>query len=223
MGEDITSGSDITKTPEQIAEKEAATKVIKDEAVAEYKTSVEKQGAADKITADAQRAEDFKIDNFNLSEGSFISKERLEEIASYSKEQGFSKDQAQNLIERENEAITNYNAGVLKQMDKLVTETWVEQIKTDKETGGEKFEENMELARRALKATFSSEFVSLMELKSEENPNGTGYINHPEFVRGMVRMGKGMSNDNFEFGKQGGKGEKLTRAEILYPKSFEKK
>lgn len=71
---------------------------------------------------------------------------------------------------------------------KLV-ETWVEQVKVDKEIGGDKLQENLAVAKKALE-TFGTP-----ELRDVLNASGLG--NHPEVIRAFYKAGKAISEDRF--------------------------
>lgn len=68
-------------------------------------------------------------------------------------------------------------------------ESWVEEVKADKDLGGDKLEENLGVARKALE-TFGSP-----ELKDVLNASGLG--NHPAVIRAFFKAGKAISDDGF--------------------------
>jgi hypothetical protein len=75
---------------------------------------------------------------------------------------------------------------------KLV-ETWTEQVKTDKDIGGDKLDENLGVARKAIDAFGSPELKELF--------NSTGLGNHPAVVKFAHKVGKAISEDGFVTGK----------------------
>jgi hypothetical protein len=78
---------------------------------------------------------------------------------------------------------------------KLV-ESWTEQVKTDKDIGGDKFTENLAVARKALETFGTPELRDVL--------NATGLGNHPEVIRAFYKAGKAISDDSFVKGAQGG-------------------
>jgi hypothetical protein len=99
------------------------------------------------------------------------------------------------------------------QHDARVAE-WEGLTKSDKEFGGAKFDENMVMAKTALKQFGSPELVKLL--------NDSGLGNHPELVRVFVRAGKAISEDTFVTGGQSAAGKAQPRsqgdyASALYP------
>lgn len=140
-------------------------------------------------------------------EGSLLDAARVEKIVSYSKERGFSNEQAQELLERESDAVSQFAEAQKQQMNKAAND-WVEAVKTDKEIGGDGFKQNVALANRLVKRFGSEGFVKTL--------NETGLGNHPELVRFCTRIAKLMSEDQLIIpGAQAG-GTKKTDADILY-------
>jgi len=89
-----------------------------------------------------------------------------------------------------------------------VREEWAESSKSDKEFGGDKLEENLATAKKAMD-TFGTP-----ELKALLNKSGLG--NHPEIIRAFYRAGKKISEDTFVGGKQETSGSETT-AQRMYP------
>lgn len=89
---------------------------------------------------------------------------------------------------------------------KLV-ESWVESVKADKEIGGDKLEENLGIARKALD-TFGTP-----ELRDVLNASGLG--NHPEVIKAFVKAGKAIGEDKFVAGAP--KGSNTDPAHKLFP------
>jgi hypothetical protein len=73
-----------------------------------------------------------------------------------------------------------------------LVETWTEQVKTDKEIGGDKLAENLGVARKAIDTFGSPELKALL--------NSTGLGNHPEVVKLAFKVGKAISEDRFVTG-----------------------
>lgn len=85
---------------------------------------------------------------------------------------------------------------------------WAEATKADKEFGGEKLDENLATAKKALDTFGTPEFRALL--------NESGLGNHPEVIRVFYRAGKAISEDRFVTG--GGKGQQ-SDARRLYSNS----
>ena len=118
-----------------------------------------------------------------IPENSSLSKEAVEKIQTFAKEKGLSNEQAQAVLERDIQA----QQSQAEFAQQKATE-WFEMSKSDKEIGGEKFAENAELAKRVV-TRFASE-----ELK--QDLEATGFGNHPELLRLLVRIGQKMAPDS---------------------------
>jgi hypothetical protein len=64
---------------------------------------------------------------------------------------------------------------------------WAEQVKTDKEIGGDKLDQNLAVARKAIDAFGSPELKAVLE--------STGLGNHPAVVKAFFKAGKAISDD----------------------------
>ena len=140
-----------------------------------------------------------------LPEKSLISDERLEKIESLSKDRGFSNEEAQQVLDSHNdaveEAIKEYEEAGAENLKELAEVTWPKESEEDKEIGGEKFKENVELAKRVITKYGSEKLTKIL--------NDTGYGNHPELLRVFVNIGKVMADDQLVLGKtQGAESEK---------------
>lgn len=87
---------------------------------------------------------------------------------------------------------------------------WAEQSKADPEFGGDKLQENLGLAKRAMDA------YATPELKTLLNESGLG--NHPEVIRFFVKAGKAISEDTVVTGAKGA-GTESFNPKRLYPNS----
>lgn len=85
--------------------------------------------------------------------------------------------------------------------------TWTEQVKTDKEIGGDKLDENLGIARKAIDSFGSNELKTLL--------NSTGMGNHPEVVKFALKVGKAISEDRFVTGSP--KGPETDTAKKMFP------
>ena len=70
--------------------------------------------------------------------------------------------------------------------------SWAEQSQGDTEIGGDRLQENLGVARKAL------EMFGTPELRDVLNMTGLG--NHPEIIRAFYRAGKAISEDAFVSG-----------------------
>lgn len=88
-----------------------------------------------------------------------------------------------------------------------LVESWVEQVKTDKEIGGDKLNENLAVARKALDSFGSPELRELL--------NSTGVGNHPAVIKAFYKMGKAVSEDRMVTGTP--RGPETDPARKMFP------
>lgn len=70
-----------------------------------------------------------------------------------------------------------------------LVEQWAQDVKADKEIGGDNLEQNLALARKAMEAYGSPELKALMD--------STGIGNHPAVVRFCIKAGGVVNEDGF--------------------------
>lgn len=88
-----------------------------------------------------------------------------------------------------------------------LVETWVEQVKTDPEIGGDKLDENLAVARKAMDAFGTPELKDVL--------NSTGMGNHPAVIKAFFKAGKAISQDGFVTGTA--KGAETDLAKRMFP------
>ncbi len=129
-----------------------------------------------------------------MPENSPLDPNAIERVASYAKEKGLTNEQAQELLTREHEAVSQFAESQKAMISQKETQ-WAEELKADKEFGGSQLDEHGQLAYRAASKWFGEEFVDV--LKSAK-------LNHyPPLFKGLVRLGKAMSDDQFVRGGSG--------------------
>lgn len=148
----------------------------------------EKDG--DKKEGDDEKLELTKPEDAKLSDAD------MERIAAYAKEQGLSKEAAQKLVEQQDAAIKDFYQGLQTQVREQ-SKQWIEDIKTDKELGGENLELNVRRANWTMKKYGTELF--------RKDLDKTKYGNYPEFVRFCARVGRDlMPKEEFKGNPSGG-------------------
>ena len=124
--------------------------------------------------------------DFVLPEGMVLDEAALTEATPMFKELGLNQEQAQKVIDLYAKQV---QAGSQKQNDDFnqLMNDWREQSKNDGEIGGDKFDENVKLAKSAIGK------YGTLELKQLLEDHGVG--NHPEVIRFMVRVGQTLKED----------------------------
>lgn len=125
--------------------------------------------------------------DFAVPEGVTLDKTALEDFGAVAKELKLDQATAQKIAD----------VGVkMAQRQHEIFETtkaeWAEQARTDKEIGGEKFDQNLAAAKKTLDAFGSP------ELKEVLNASGLG--NHPAVIKLLVNASKAISEDGFVAG-----------------------
>lgn len=96
------------------------------------------------------------------------------------------------------------------------TQEWMTGAKADKEYGGEKFDANLSVARKAIAKFGSEEFGKLLD--------ATGLGNHPEMIRFVYRVGKGFADDSVAGTTGAGAADVSSedaKLRAMYPKMFQ--
>lgn len=148
--------------------------------------------------------------DFDLPEGLTVDMSALEKATPMFKELGLTQEQAQKVVSFYAEQVQAGEQGRTDAFNQLMDD-WRNQSVNDKEFGGEKFEQNIGIARTALDKFGTPELKTLLE------EHGVG--NHPEVIRMLVKVGKLTQEDVPGGGNAAGK--QLSRDQILYPSSSE--
>ena len=126
---------------------------------------------------------------FKAPEGEAFDNAVIEAYSEVAKELNLSNDDAQKLLDKVAPVI---QARQLERIEAVKTE-WETASKSDKEFGGDKLNDSLGTAKKALDA------FGTPELKALLNESGLG--NNPEVIRFMVRAGKAISEDKFVGGR----------------------
>lgn len=184
-------------TAENVADKiyDAPTSkapVEKPEVAAEAAAAAEKKEAADESGSDSKADDKEKVgapdeyEDFTLAEGLEADAEFLGQFKETAKELNLSQEHAQKIVDLYNSKVEGLYASQRDQWDTVLSD-WSKATKSDKEVGGEKFDENLAFARKALDKYGTPELREALDL--------TGVGNHVEFVRAWSKVGKDISED----------------------------
>jgi len=145
-----------------------------------------------------------KYEDFTAPEGKSFDGEILKGFSEAAKEANLSQEKAQAFL---NKMSPVFERRTQEQFTTLKSE-WENASRADKEFGGDKLNENLAIAQKAM-----TEFGSA-ELKELLNSSGLG--SHPEVIRMFVKAGKAISEDGYVGGRKTGGGVK-DPAKIMYP------
>jgi len=122
---------------------------------------------------------------FKPQEGQEFDPEVLTAFSEIAKDLNLTQDAAQKLLDKMGPTM------VSRQMEQLenVKNEWSQASQTDKEFGGDKLNENLAVAKKALDSFGTPELRALL--------NESGLGNNPEIIRFMFRAGKAISEDKY--------------------------
>jgi hypothetical protein len=181
-------------TAAQTTEGASSTTASPPEASTDAKATGDQQPApAEEASAAENKPATTEEYEFAFAEGVEVDAETLGDLKGLSKDLGLSKEQAQRVadlgakqaqkwVEMQQTAIAEASA------------SWIEQVKGDKEIGGDKLAENMAVAKRALDKFGSPELTALL--------NDSRLGNHPELIRAFHRIGRAIADDTIVPGER---------------------
>lgn len=190
-------------TPAKVKESSKETTILTQKPDGEKKLDVK---ADDKKSAAPDKYD------LKLSDGSLLEAAHVEKIAAYARERGFSQDVAQQLLAREESAVKGYHESQLAAF-KEQTKAWVEDVKADKELGGDNYSKSVESAYRVVEKFGTPAFKEALA--------STGLGNHPELVRVFAKIEKAIGNDAFIRANSQGGSKRKTDGEVFYGEKSE--
>ena len=144
-------------------------------------------------------------EDFTLPEGMAMDEANLEAATGVFKDLNLTQVQAQKLVDLQ----TSMTSDLVDQQAEAFSQlknTWLDDAQKDKEIGGDKFDENVAVAQKAMAVYGTDEFTKLM--------NDYGVGNNPEMLRFLYRAGKPLMDDNP--GNGGVVHEEKSRKDIMY-------
>lgn len=140
---------------------------------------------------DGTQADDKKADTapekyeFKAPEGREYDAEVINNFSEVAKELNLSQDAAQKLLDKMAPIVEQRQ---IQQIEQVRTQ-WADASKNDKEFGGDKLQDNLAVAKKALDQFGTPELRTLL--------NESGLGNHPDVIRFMYRAGKAISEDSY--------------------------
>lgn len=123
---------------------------------------------------------------FQVPDGSLLTKEEIIKAEAFAKEKGMSQEEAQVYLQGEHEKFQQVFEARKAAFDQQV-ESWKKESMNDPEIGGDNFAKNMEFAKRAIEKHGSPEMIELL--------NQTGLGNHRSFVKFFAKYGAEFADD----------------------------
>jgi hypothetical protein len=146
---------------------------------------------------------------FTFEEGIEIDADTLTNLKDLSKDLGLSQEAAQKVADLGALQAQRWAEQQQQAMQTAQAE-WVDQVKSDKEIGGDALTENLSVAKSALARFGTPELTQLLD--------ESGLGNHPEMIRAFHRIGKSISDDVIVAGGRG-TNQPPDPAKRLYDKS----
>ena len=138
---------------------------------------------------------------FKAPDGRSFDSEVIKAYGDVAKELNLPQEAAQKMLDKIGPVLQDRQSQQLSE----IRNSWVSDSRADKEFGGEKLQENLAVARKALDSFGTDELRALL--------NESGLENHPEVIRLLYRAGRAISSDRYVSGATTG-GKPAT------PKSF---
>jgi hypothetical protein len=184
------SSAQVTPETEEVESKEVEASTEAPEAQGNTNTEGSKESAVEAkeapslLSADKLPLEKYEL---KLPENAMLQPEDVVAVEAYAKEHKLSNEVAQTILEQRNDAMAKFSERAVKQVEE-VSAKWYEEIKNDKEFGGERLPTSASYANKVLSKYGGDEFIKEL--------NGTPYKNHPGFFKFLARLGKDvLSND----------------------------
>lgn len=142
---------------------------------------------------------------FAMPQGVQLDAKGVEAFSDVARELNLPQEAAQKVLDKMGPVLANRHAEALTQ----ARTAWADGARNDQEFGGEKFAENLAVARKAIDQFGTPELRVLLDQ--------SGLGNHPELIRAFFRAGKAISEDKFvSSGTATPKGSR-DAASVLYP------
>lgn len=154
-----------------------------------------------------------KYEAFKFEDGVTVDDATLESAQPLFKEANLSQEQAQKFVDFYAQQVKAATDAQVKRWEDLQN-TWREEAKKDKDFGGQKFEENVALAKKALDQFGSQELLEHCTLY--------GWGNNVHFLKFASKVGKAISDDSIHGGGKPSADQK-TAGDALFADMFDKK
>lgn len=210
QGQDTAEGGYAeTDTQTQPEQKQTDAQVNTSDQQKEAKQTEVKKDAAPEKAKSAPELYEFEMPK-GLPENHQLDEQVVDSFAEIARELNLSQPKAQKLLDK---VVPTIHRRALEQATAL-HEEWREAVKTDKTIGGQKLDENLAIAKRAVAAFGDSDLQQLLN-----GPLGS----NPAILRLLYRAGSKVSQDKFIGGDNSGPSVDLSdgaaMARRLYPKS----
>jgi hypothetical protein len=160
---------------------------------------------------------------FTAPEGFDISEEaqsRLDAFKTKAAELELSQEQFQKLVELDIETGIRASQEMADAYIERI-EKWGEEVKADKELGGDNLQANLGAIKKVTDAYADEAFSKLIGAPSPDNPEGLGLGNHPAFLRFLHRVSKSLTDAELIEGDASAPASDTAGLQRLYPTMFQ--
>lgn len=161
--------------------------------------------------ADADGTKDSSLEayaDFTMPEGMTLNAEQIAQASPLFKELGLNQEQAQKLVDFQAAQVQAGQQGQMDAFNQQKTD-WLDQARKDPEMGGDKFDENVGLAKEAMSKFGDKGLTTLL--------NDFGVGNHPEMIRFMAKVGR-LTKEDVPDDQGNPASQPKDHVSILYPK-----
>lgn len=143
-----------------------------------------------------------------MPDGVTLNGEVADSFKAWAKEHNLPQDKAQQVAALGAQLVQDVQSKQVAAIQEQI-DGWKIASTTDKEFGGDRLNENLAVANKALTTFGSPDLVKMLK--------ETGLGNHPEVIRMLVNVGKQVSEDGFSGGKPGSTPQQSNTAQRMYP------
>lgn len=155
-------------------------------------------------SAEADKSEPIKYEFKHPEEGAEFNPKVVDKFAEVAGKHQISQEAAQEIMASMSQTLNEVQAEALT----ALRGQWREQVTADSEIGGDKLNESLATAKKALTQFGGDEMLQLLE--------ETGFGDHPAVIRTFNKIGKAISEDSFVAAGQRASAP-VTPAKTMYP------
>lgn len=168
-------------------------------------TTPARQQAADATTTEPTTARPYTL---ALPQDAVLEARAIERTTAFANAAGLSPEAAQKALEHANGEVAAFQEQQTVEWHTLTRETWVNEVKSDPEIGGEQYDGAVTDAKRFLERFGDEEIRRFLD--------DTGFGNNKYVIRIFARAEKGMTNEQRVKGQVRGRGVQKDVATTLY-------
>lgn len=136
-----------------------------------------------------------------------LNQAQIDKIAEISKKHGLSNEEAQGVADMTTGILKSYIAESETKHNQVI-DSWKNEIKNDKEFGGDKLEKTLDMAHSVLKRFGNADLRDFL--------NRSGIGNQPDMVRAFARIGEQFANDTLITGESIANQSPVNIADLFY-------